>query len=221
MAQSDGLRLDWREALLKGGNAGAAIVIGQPDASLPIQAVSHTHEHLKMPQDKPKLKDDEIASLREWIKDAILAARQISNSKSEISKHWSFQPIKSQAPPTVINNQWPRNEIDRFILSRLEANGLKPNPQTGKRTLLRRATFDLTGLPPTPTEVDAFVADQSPDAFAKVVKRLLDSPAYGERWRAPLAGRGALFGHDGRQQYHHPAVPLCLHLSRLGDSRLQ
>ncbi|MEP7337981.1 MAG: PSD1 and planctomycete cytochrome C domain-containing protein [Acidobacteriota bacterium] len=187
-AQSGGLRLDSREALLKGGNNGPAIAPGQPDASLLIQAISHTHEHLKMPQGKPKLKDEEIAVLRQWIKDGaywpINQARS-SNIKSETSKHWSFQPIKPQVVPataTVMGQQWPRNEIDRFILSKLEANGMKPNSQTDKRTLLRRTTFDLTGLPPAPAEVNAFVADQSSDAFARVVKRLLDSPAYGERW---------------------------------------
>ncbi len=183
-AQSGGLRLDSHEAIVKGGNAGPAITLGQPDASLLIQAVSHTHERLKMPQGKPKLKDEEIEALRQWIKDGAHWSKEsaIRNPQSAIPAHWSFQPIKRQAAPINTNQQWPYNRIDRFILSKLEANGLKPNPQTDKRTLLRRATFDLTGLPPTPMEVDAFVADHSPDAFARVIKRLLDSPAYGERW---------------------------------------
>ena len=95
---------------------------------------------------------------------------------------WSFQPVGEPAPPGVAEEGWPRNEIDRFVLARLEAAGMKPPPPAGKRTLIRRATFDLTGLPPTPQEVDAFHADDSPDAFAKVVDRLLASRAYGERW---------------------------------------
>jgi len=184
-AQSGGLRLDSREALLKGGNSGAAIIPGQPDASLLIQAVSHTQQRLKMPQGKPKLKDEEIEALRQWVRDGAYWPQDkspISNPKPEISKHWSFRPIKPQAIPTTVTQQWPRNEIDRFVLARLEANGLKPNPAADRRTLLRRATFDLTGLPPTPEEVSAFLSDASPDAFARVVKRLLDSPRYGERW---------------------------------------
>lgn len=184
--ESGGLRLDSREALLKGGASGAAIIPGNPDNSVLIQAVSHTHPSLKMPQGKPKLSEAEIAALRQWIKDGaqwpVNLKSQISTPKSEPTKHWAFQPIKPSPPPTTSNRQWPQNEIDRFILAKLEAGGLKPNPQADKRTLLRRATFDLTGLPPTPEETERFLADQSPDAFAEVVERLLASPAYGERW---------------------------------------
>ncbi|HMV46374.1 MAG TPA: PSD1 and planctomycete cytochrome C domain-containing protein [Blastocatellia bacterium] len=184
--ESGGLRLDSRAALLKGGASGTAIVPGNPDGSLLIQAVSHTHSTLKMPQGKPKLADAEISDLRQWIKDGAYwptnLKSQISNPKSESSKHWAFQPLQPQQPPGTSNQQWPRNDIDRFILAKLEANGLKPNPQADKRTLLRRATFDLTGLPPTPEETERFLADQSPEAFAKVIERLLASPAYGERW---------------------------------------
>jgi hypothetical protein len=95
---------------------------------------------------------------------------------------WAFQPVGEHQPPTVNDTSWPRAEIDRFVLAKLESQGMKPAPAADKRTLVRRATFDLTGLPPTPEEVDAFLADGSPDAFAKVVERLLASPAYGERW---------------------------------------
>jgi hypothetical protein len=95
---------------------------------------------------------------------------------------WSFQKVKAQKPPAVKNEAWARTEIDRFILAKLEAKGIQPGPPADKVTLLRRATFDLTGLPPTPEEVDGFVADQSPQAFEKVMDRLLASPRYGERW---------------------------------------
>jgi hypothetical protein len=100
----------------------------------------------------------------------------------EQRRFWSFQPVKPCAPPSVQDNSWPRSGIDRFILATLEARGLKPAKAADKRTLIRRATFDLTGLPPTPEEVHAFLADESPDAFARVVDRLLASPHYGERW---------------------------------------
>jgi hypothetical protein len=102
--------------------------------------------------------------------------------RPEQRNFWSFQPVKKPAPPEVTNASWVKNPIDRFVLAKLEAKGLTPAPEADKRTLIRRAYFDLTGLPPTPEQVAAFVADQSPDAFAKVVDRLLASPAYGERW---------------------------------------
>src|SRR5690349_20083530 len=95
---------------------------------------------------------------------------------------WSFQKVKDAAPPAVHNRAWVRNAIDQFVLAKLEGKGIAPSPAADRITLLRRATFDLTGLPPTPEEVDAFVADRSPDAFEKVVDRLLASPRYGERW---------------------------------------
>src|SRR5688500_168962 len=95
---------------------------------------------------------------------------------------WSFQPVAEHTPPKVADDAWARGEIDRFILAKLEAEGMTPPPPADKRTLIRRATFDLTGLPPTPAEVNAFLADESPDAFAKVVERLLASKQYGERW---------------------------------------
>lgn len=190
-AESGGLRLDSREALLKGGLSGSAIIPGKPDESLLIQAVSHTHSRLKMPKGKPKLAEEEIANLRQWVKDGAYWPANSAAAKSSAGdyiitpqqkSHWAFQPIRKPAIPTVTNQQWPLNEIDRFILSKLESNGLKANPQADKRTLIRRATFDLIGLPPAPDEVNAFLADQSPDAFGKVIKRLLDSPRYGERW---------------------------------------
>ena len=96
--------------------------------------------------------------------------------------HWSFQPVRDPAPPAVRDAAWIKSPLDRFVLAKLEQQGLRPSPPADKRTLIRRVTFDLIGLPPTPEEVEAFVADESPNAFAKVVNRLLDSPHYGERW---------------------------------------
>ncbi|MFN0110696.1 MAG: PSD1 and planctomycete cytochrome C domain-containing protein [Blastocatellia bacterium] len=180
-AESGGLRVDSREALLKGGNSGAALVPNRPEASLLLKAIAHTHDRLKMPKGKPKLKDDEIASLSQWIKDGAVWPKT-SKPQTASSKHWAYQPIRSPEPPKVTNSVWIRNDIDRFVLAKLEANGLRPNFPTDKHTLLRRATFDLTGLPPTPEEIDAFLADRSASAFAKVIERLLDSPRYGERW---------------------------------------
>jgi cytochrome c553 len=183
-AAKGGLRVDSREALLKGGQRGAAIVIGKPEESLLIKAIAHTHESLRMPKGAAKLKEEEIADLSQWIKDgAVWPQTTAKNSyliKQEHKTFWSFQPIRNPAVPIVkgVTN----NPIDAFLLAQLEAKGLTFNPPADKRTLLRRVTYDLTGLPPTSEELRAFIDDTSPDAFARVVDRLLDSATYGERW---------------------------------------
>src|SRR5204863_6277392 len=100
----------------------------------------------------------------------------------EQRRFWSFRPVKVVPPPSVKDKNWAQSDLDRYVLAALEAKGLKPAKQADRRTLIRRATFDLTGLPPTPQEIDAFLKDQSPEAFAKVADRLLASPAYGQRW---------------------------------------
>ena len=188
-----GFQLDTRDSLLKGGDTGPAIVAGQPEKSLLIKAVSYTDENLQMPPTKGgggKLSDAQIAALTEWVKigapDPRLAkdsaAHQPETIASNAKTHWAFQPIRNPVPPKVKNGRWVKTPVDTFILSALEARNLNPSPQADRRTLIRRATFDLIGLPPTPAEVANFLADKSPDAFAKVIDRLLASPRYGERW---------------------------------------
>ncbi|HWC00077.1 MAG TPA: DUF1549 domain-containing protein, partial [Bryobacteraceae bacterium] len=185
-----GLQLDTREHLLKGGNSGPAVMPGNPDESLLIQAVSQTHARLKMPPTE-KLTSEQVADLRTWVSTGVHwvdgAPPVAPPSKDYViteqqRKFWSFQPVRKPAIPAVKDESWPKNEIDRFILAKLESRGLRPVKAAEKRTLLRRATFDLIGLPPTPQEVQAFLDDSSPDAFSKVVDRLLASPHYGERW---------------------------------------
>lgn len=184
-----GLRLDSREAILAGGKTGPAIIAGDPEKSLLIQAVTHRHERLKMPP-SGELKPEEISALAAWIKDgaywppetAAPASHQTYVITPEQRAFWSFQPVREPAPPPVKNASWARTPADHFILAKLESQGLQPAPPASRRTLLRRASLDLTGLPPTPEEIDAFEADRSPDAFAKAVDRLLASPAYGECW---------------------------------------
>ncbi len=186
-----GLRLDDREAILRGGDLGPAVVPGNPDASLMIRAVRYADTNLQMPP-KGKLSDQQIGDLARWIAmgapDALSqnpsAPTQTDASKTSptISTRWAFQPPVKSAVPSVKNESWARTPVDRFILARLEAEGFAPARPADKRTLIRRATFDLTGLPPTPEEIEAFLADNSPDAFARVVDRLLASPKYGERW---------------------------------------
>jgi cytochrome c553 len=184
------LRLDSRAGMLKGGDSGPALTPGQPDQSLFVKAVRYTDPVLRMPP-KSKLPDAHIADLAAWVKmgapwpeggAASGAARVETFDLKERSKHWSLQPVKPYAPPAVRRRDWPTSPVDWFVLAALEAKGLAPAQPADKRTLLRRVTYDLIGLPPTPAEIDAFLADASPDAFAKVVDRLLASPHYGERW---------------------------------------
>lgn len=183
-----GLLLDTREGLLHGGNSGPAIVPGKPEESLLITAVHYTDEDLRMPPKGEKLPDEAIADLTEWVRRGApdprdLAAKGSSASYGGVGKnHWAFQPVKKQTVPTVANAAWCQSPVDNFILAKLEASKLAPNPAADKRTLIRRVTFDLIGLPPSEAEIQAFLADSSPDAFAKVVDRLLGSPQYGEHW---------------------------------------
>jgi hypothetical protein len=184
-----GLLLDTREGLLKGGDTGPAIKPGDVEESLLIKAVRYTDEDLRMPPKNKKLTAAQISSLEAWVK---MGAPDPRISQSGLSKaetirekarsHWAFQPIREPSVPAVRNKRFVRTPVDNFILARLEAANLQPSPMADKRTLIRRATFDLIGLPPTPAEVAAFEADKSPEAFARVVDRLLASPRYGERW---------------------------------------
>jgi mono/diheme cytochrome c family protein len=180
-----GLSVEFREPMLKGGDTGPAIVPGNPDKSLLIEAVRYGNPDLQMPPKGKKLSDEEIAALVEWVKrgapDPRSAAAQAATRKTA-AQHWAFQPIKKQIPPTVKNANWCQTPVDNFIVAKLEEKNLAPAAMADKRTLLRRATFDLTGLPPTQQEVDDFMFDDAPDAYAKVIDRLLASPAYGERW---------------------------------------
>ncbi len=181
--QRGDFRLDSRAALLKGGETGPAVVVGQPESSLLMKAVRHASAELKMPPDK-KLSDREIASLARWIQMGV-PFPEYANVKSPLEKGkewWAFQPVKKPAVPKTKHQGWAKTPLDSFVLGLMEAKGLQPAPPADRRTLIRRVSFDLIGLPPTPEEVDAFVKDSSPDAFAKVVDRLLASPHYGERW---------------------------------------
>jgi hypothetical protein len=182
--QSGGLRLDSRVSILQGGDAGPAVVVGEPDKSPLVLAARHQGD-LKMPP-KGKLPEPAVESLSAWVKMGAPWPEGVAPSngaKDELArKHWSLQPVVDHAPPKVEHSDRVASPVDAFILAKLEAKKLEPSPPADKRTLIRRASFDLTGLPPTPGEVDAFLADEGPDAFAKVVDRLLASPRYGEAW---------------------------------------
>jgi Protein of unknown function (DUF1553)/Protein of unknown function (DUF1549)/Planctomycete cytochrome C len=187
-----GLRLDSRQAALDGGDSGErAIVPREPDRSLLVKAINHTGD-IHMPP-TGKLPDEKIAILTDWIRQGLpwpadhhgdLAALSAADRAPEHrATHWAYQAV-TRPPLAPIRNPQPsiRNAVDTFVLSRLEVAGLSPSPAADRRTLIRRATYDLIGLPPTPEEVEAFAADATPDAYERQIDRLLASPHYGERW---------------------------------------
>jgi hypothetical protein len=175
------LRVDSRAALLTGGDHGPALVAGDPEKSLLIQALRYSHEEIKMPPEK-RLPDPVVADFVTWVKDgAPWPQGLVLAPRAGVDRLWAFEPLRNVAPPADPDG-WSQSPVDRFIREKLRQRGLPPAGPADKRTLIRRVTFDLTGLPPTPAEVDAFLADDSPTAFARLVDRLLESPQYGERW---------------------------------------
>ena len=179
--QKGDLRLDSRQGLMSGGASGPAVVPQKPDESLLISAIGYADENLQMPPSE-KLPEREIADLRRWVAEGAVFPEAIAAPADAGKDFWAFQPPREPSLPEVKEQAWPKSPLDRFILAKLEERELHPAAAADKRTLLRRATYDLTGLPPTPEDVEAFLADESPEAFAKAVERLLDSPHYGERW---------------------------------------
>jgi hypothetical protein len=187
-AKLGGLRLDSRESVLSGGASGPAIVPGEPGRSLLLEAVSHRHKRLKMPP-SGKLKIEQIADLSRWIADgavwpkaAAVGVHPERGFRQDQGAFWAFQPLRASSQPATRNPRWTKGPIDSYVLAALEKRGMAPSAQAAPVALIRRATFDLIGLPPTPEEVEAFVKDPSPPAFANVVDRLLSSPHFGERW---------------------------------------
>ena len=181
---SAGLDMRKRETLLKGGQSGPAVLPGKPEASPLFLAAAHQGE-LRMPPGREEpLPAEDLRLLREWIANPDFWSekrRRMQFTEAQRS-FWSFQPLKDAPPPPVKDMEWPSSPLDHFILKRLEEQGLTPSPPADPRTLIRRVSYDLTGLPPTPQEIDAFLADESEMAFQNLVDRLLESPHYGERW---------------------------------------
>jgi hypothetical protein len=193
-----GLLLDTRDGWLKGGDTGPVIVPGRPEESLLIKAVRYTDKDLQMPPSDKKLPDNLITDLVEWVRmgapdprtEATSAKAMYATDMEKAKTHWAYRPVVKPEVPLIANSQLAignrqsanENPIDAFILAKLAEKRLSPSPRADKVTLLRRATFDLHGLPPTEKEVDAFLGDDLPSAFEKVIDRLLASPRYGERW---------------------------------------
>jgi cytochrome c553 len=214
--QKGGLRLDSKAAWQKGGENGAALVPGDPDASLLVKAVRRGDRELQMPPKHP-LAAEEVLALEQWVKDGAPDTRNSPAERAPLKapgiedgrNHWAFQPVSHPAPPATPNDRWSRTDLDRFVFERLRRAGLQPSPRADKRSLLRRATFDLIGLPPSQSEVDTFEADNAPDAFAKAVDRLLASHHYGEQWARHWLDiarysdtKGYVFGREEKRFVH-------------------
>jgi len=190
-----GLNLLTRDALLRGGENGPVILPDKPDQSPLLQSIRHEIDP-PMPHKEKKLSDAAIAQFASWVKAGAPYTRALTKGTTDASSrpvvftvsdadraHWAFQPVKRPSPPSIANSQSSiHNPIDAFILAKLQSNGLKFSPPANRQTLIRRVTFDLIGLPPTAAEIDAFVNDNTSDAYAKLIDRLLASPHYGERW---------------------------------------
>lgn len=183
-----GFRIDTHELALEGGNSGPSLIPGKSAESLLVQYISGTDPDVVMPPEGDPLTPEQVGLVRAWIDagaewpEGFVLVAGGEAAKGDHTKHWSFLPPVRHAPPEVQNPSWVRNPIDAFVLSRLDEAGLTPSPPADRYTLIRRASLDLTGLPPTPEEAEAFALDSSPDAYEKVVDRLLNSPHYGERW---------------------------------------
>src|SRR5215471_5501335 len=180
-APQGGLRLDSTDAIRRGGNSGIVIQPGNPDLSLLIRAIRQTDKTLKMPPGSP-LPPEVVADFEAWVREGAALPEDRVQAVKKQPVLWSLKKPGLPALPAVQGQQGIRNDVDRFILSRLEAKGLTPAPEADKRTLIRRTTYDLTGLPPSADDIDRFMGDTSADAYEKLIDRLLASPRYGERW---------------------------------------
>ena len=184
--QMNGLRFDRREAAMKGGYTGPAVLPGDSGSSALIHRVSSPVDGFRMPPAEPRLTREEVGILRAWIDQgatwAERARTETAGSQPPATEHWSFRPIARPEPPAVRQVDWLRNPIDRFVLAKLESKGVRPSPEASRLTLLRRLSLDLIGLPPSWEEAEAFLDDLSPGAYERAVDRLLDSEHYGEKW---------------------------------------
>ena len=218
--QENGLRLDSPETILLGGHNGPVILPGAAADSSLIHFVAGVEEgeFNRMPLKAPPLSAAQIGLLEKWIDQGAIvpAARQVESkvdddpvamggsqpaaAAGKESAHWAYQPIRNPSPPSVTNRSWPRGPVDRFVLARLEREGLSPSAEADKSTLMRRLSLDLTGLPPEPDQVQDFLRDNRPEAYQELVDRLLDSPQFGEQWALQWLDLARYADSDGYEQ---------------------
>ncbi len=201
--QQGGLRFDHRESVLRGGDSGPTYVVGDSAVSTLIARVTADDDERMPPpyeEDVTALSESQIETLRRWIDAGAVWPDAVQGDGHIESDHWSYQPILRDAPPTVQNAAWVRNPIDAYVLAKLESEGIEPSPEADRYTLIKRLYYDLLGLPPTPTEVDAFVNDTSDQAYEQLVDRLLRSPHYGERWGRHWMDKARYADSDGYEK---------------------
>jgi hypothetical protein len=191
---TSGLDILSRRVLLTGGNRGPALQAERPDDSLLLKAIRHEGD-LKMPPGA-KLRPAQIATIERWVRQGAKMP-EAGTTNPAAARHWAFQPVRRAALPAVRDTHWPRTDVDRFVLARLERERLAPSPEADPITLLRRVHLDLTGLPPTPAEIDEYLADMSQDRYQRLVDRLLASPHYGERWARHWLDQARYADSDG------------------------
>lgn len=194
--QMAGLRLDDPASLL----AKQLAVPGKAASSPLIDRITSPKKGFQMPPMGARLTEAEVAAIRTWIDEGAKVPATTSSTSPARSSHWAFQPVQRPRLPDVQRRDWVRNPIDAFVLARLQAEGIEPSPEASKATLLRRVSLDLTGLPPTPTELKNFLADNRPDAYERAVDRLLASPHYGEKWARPWLDLARYADSDGYEK---------------------
>jgi hypothetical protein len=200
------LRLDAKAIVMHGGVSGPLLTPGKSEASLLVHRLAGLGTEKRMPLDEDPLTDEQIGLIRGWIDQGAKWPDGIGSAATEVTKHWAYVAPKASPIPQVRDAAWPRSPIDTFILARLQKEGLAPSPPAERARLIRRVSLDLVGLPPSVAEVDAFIADERPDAYERVVDRLVSSPRYGERWATPWLDAARYADSNGYQRDGHRTI---------------
>ena len=204
--QEGQLRLDAKAIVMRGGKTGSLLVAGKSERSLLVERIAGLGTEKRMPLDDTPLTDEQIGVIRAWIDQGAKWPDGIGSKATEVKKHWAYVAPASPPLPEVRDAAWSKNAIDRFVLARLDKERITPSPPTDRARLLRRASLDLIGLPPSVAEVDAFLADKSPDAYERQIDRLLASPRYGERWATPWLDAARYADSNGFQRDGHRTI---------------
>jgi hypothetical protein len=204
--QEGQLRLDAKAIVMRGGKSGPLFIAGKSAESLLIARVVGLGTEKRMPLEDEPLSDEQIGLIRAWIDQGAKWPEGIGSKATEIKRHWAYVAPRSPPLPAVQNKTWPENPIDSFVLARLEKERLAPSERADRERLIRRLSLDLIGLPPNVAEADAFLADQSPDAFDRLIDRLLASPHYGERWATPWLDAARYADSNGYQRDGHRTI---------------
>jgi mono/diheme cytochrome c family protein len=200
------LRLDAKAIVLRGGQSGPLLEPGKSADSLIVHRIAGLGTEKRMPLEDEPLSDEQIGLVRAWIDQGAAWPDGIGSKATEVNKHWAYVAPRTPQLPVVTNGSWPRSPIDTFVLARLEQEGLAPSPPADRERLIRRVSLDLVGLPPSVAEIDAFLADERPDAYERLIDRLASSPRYGERWATPWLDAARYADSNGYQRDGHRTI---------------